>query len=222
MTLIDQMKKEIAELKVSIQRDKLQAINDKIAKQEAKEKDNALAKREREEKVQAEAMARAFDGGLNYEDVAAGNINTKVTEIVSPELASLYKECDGLKALLNESTADVLGDLNEHEQVTHDIANKQAERTAVSNGAGTVDFTPVHVPKIDYVSLAMDMDFVPGATPRDLFEKQAGMTFEQYSSIVSPEEVAQASAFIRPTASKQAQEEEKIRSGAYNTGRIEF
>lgn len=50
MTLIDQMKKEIAELKGSIQRDKLQAINDKIAKYEAKEKGDDLAKREREKR----------------------------------------------------------------------------------------------------------------------------------------------------------------------------
>ncbi|MEK4100157.1 hypothetical protein [Bacillus sp. FSL E2-0195] len=222
MTLIDQMKKEIAELKGSIQRDKLQDINDKIAKQEAKEKDNDLTKHEREEKAQAEAMARAFDGGLNYEDVATGNINTKVTETVSPELASLYKERDELTALLNESTADVLGNLNEHEQATHDIANKQVERTTVANGSRTVDLTPVQAPPVDYTALSMDMAIIPGANPRNLFEKQAGMSFERYTQIASPEEVQKANAFVRPNATKQAQYEQNLQSGAYNTGRIEF
>lgn len=217
MTLIDQMKKEIAKLKSSIQRDKLQAINDKIAKQEAKEKGDDLAKREREEKAQAEAMARAFDDGLNYEDVATGNINTKVTETVSPELASLYKERDELTALLNESTADVLGDLNEHEQATHDIANKQVERTAVANGSSTVELTLV-----DYTALSMDMAIIPGANPRNLFEKQAGMSFERYTQIATPEEIQKANAFVRPNATKQAQHEQNLQSGAYNTGRIEF
>ncbi|AFQ20065.1 hypothetical protein J2N67_006694 (plasmid) [Bacillus thuringiensis] len=222
MTLIDQMKKEIAELKGSIQRDKLQAINEKIAKQEAKEKGNDLAKREREEKAKAEAMARAFDGGLNYEDVATGNINTKVIETVSPELASLYKERDELTALLNESTADVLGDLNEHEQATHDIANKQVERTAVANGSSTVELTPVQAPPVDYTALSMDMAIIPGANPRNLFEKQAGMSFERYTQIATPEEVQKANAFVRPNATKQAQHEQNLQSGAYNTGRIEF
>ncbi|MEC3263076.1 hypothetical protein P9133_01095 [Bacillus thuringiensis] len=222
MTLIDQMKKEIAELKGSIQRDKLQAINEKIAKQEAKEKGNDLAKREREEKAKAEAMARAFDGGLNYEDVATGNINTKVIETVSPELASLYKERDELTALLNESTADVLGDLNEHEQATHDIANKQVERTAVANGSSTVELTPVQAPPVDYTALSMDMAIIPGANPRNLFEKQVGMSFERYTQIATPEEVQKANAFVRPNATKQAQHEQNLQSGAYNTGRIEF
>ncbi|MEB8651460.1 hypothetical protein P4G96_21950 [Bacillus cereus] len=222
MTLIDQMKKEIAELKGSIQRDKLQAINDKIAKQEAKNKGNDLAKREREEKAQAEAMTRAFDGGLNYEDVATGNVNTKVTKTVSPELASLYKERDELTALLNESTADVLGDLNEHEQATHDIANKQVERTAVANGSSTVELTSVQAPPVDYTALSMDMAIIPGANPRNLFEKQAGMSFERYTQIATPEEVQKANAFVRPNATKQAQHEQNLQSGAYNTGRIEF
>ncbi|MGA5716916.1 hypothetical protein ACPCH0_29215 [Bacillus bombysepticus] len=222
MTLIDHMKKEIAELKGSIQRDKLQAINEKIVKQEAKEKGNDLAKREREEKAQAEAMARAFDGGLNYEDVATGNINTKVTETVSPELASLYKERDELTALLNESTANVLGDLNEHEQKTHDIANKQVERTSVANGSRTVDLTPVQAPPVDYTALSMDMAIILGANPRNLFEKQAGMSFERYTQIATPEEVQKANAFVRPNTTKQAQHEQNLQSGAYNTGRIEF
>ncbi|EJQ42895.1 hypothetical protein IEQ_05134 [Bacillus cereus BAG6X1-2] len=222
MTLIDQMKKEIAELKGSIQRDKLQTINDKIAKYEEKEKGDDLAKREREKKAQAEAMARAFDGGLNYEDVATGNINTKITETVSPELASLYKERDELTALLNESTADVLGDLNEHEQATHDIANKQVERTAVANGSHTVDLTPVQAPPVDYTSLSMDMAIIPGANPRGLFEKQVGISFERYTQIATPEEVQKANAFVRPNATKQAQHEQNLQSGAYNTGRIAF
>lgn len=222
MATIEEMKKEMAELRKSIQQDKLQAINDKIAKQEAKEKGNDLAKREREEKAQAEAMARAFDGGYKYENVPTGNINNKVTETVSPELASLYKERDELTALLNESTADVLGDLNEHEQATHDIANKQVERTAVANGSRTVDLTPVQAPPVDYTALSMDMAIIPGANPRNLFEKQAGMPFERYTQIATPEEVQKANAFVRPNATKQAQHEENIRTGAYNTGRIEF
>lgn len=226
MTTIEEMKKEMAELRKSIQQDKsqrkLQTINDKIAKAEAKEKGNDLAKREREEKAQAEAMTRAFDGGLNYEDVATGNINTKVTETVSPELASLYKDRDELTALLNESTANVLGDLNEHEQATHDIANKQVERTAVANGSSTVELTPVQAPPVDYTALSMDMAIIPGANPRNLFEKQAGMSFERYTQIATPEEVQKANAFVRPNATKQAQHEQNLQSGAYNTGRIEF
>lgn len=167
-------------------------------------------------------MARAFDGGLNYEDVATGNIYTKVTETVSPELASLYKERDELTALLNESTADVLGDLNEHEQATHDIANKQVERTAVANGSRTVDLTLVQAPPVDYMALSMDMEIIPGANPRDLFEKQAGMSFERYTQIATPEEVQKANVFVRPNATKQAQHEQNLQSGAYNNGRIEF
>ncbi|EJR70919.1 hypothetical protein IK7_06382 [Bacillus cereus VD156] len=226
MTTIEEMKKEMAELRKSIQQDKsqrkLQAINDKIAKAEAKEKSNGLAEKERKEKAQAEAMARAFDNGYKYENVPTGNINNKVTETVSPELASLYKERDELAALLNESTADVLGDLNEHEQAMHDMANKQVERTTVSNGSATVDFTPVQAPPVDYTSLAIEKEFSPGAKPRDLFEKQAGMTFERYKQIATPEEAQRASAFVRPTATKQAQNDENMSTGAYNTGRIEF
>ncbi|EEM56348.1 hypothetical protein P4388_31505 [Bacillus thuringiensis] len=221
MTFIDQMKKEIAELKASIQRDKLQAINDKIAKQEAKGKGNDLAKREREENAQAEAMARAFDGGLNYEDVVTGNINTKVIETVSPELASLYKERDELTSLLNESTADVLGDLNEQEQETHDIANKQVEHTAVANQSATVNLKADRVPPIDYTNLAIEQEF-SSAMPRELFEKQTGMSFERYIQIATPEEVQKANAFVRPNSTKQAQHEQNLQSGAYNTGRIEF
>ncbi|WP_242291714.1 hypothetical protein [Bacillus cereus group sp. BfR-BA-01356] len=226
MATIEEMKKEMAELRKSIQQDKsqrkLQAINDKIAKAEAKEKSNGLAEKERKEKAQAEAMARAFDNGYKYENVPTGNINNKVTETVSPELASLYKERDELTALLNESMADVLGDLNEHEQATHDIANKQVERTAVANGSRTVDLTPVQAPPVDYTALSMDMAIIPGANPRNLFEKQAGMSFERYTQIATPEEVQKANAFVRPNATKQAQHEENIRTGAYNTGRIEF
>ncbi|MCR6835423.1 hypothetical protein NHG40_16020 [Bacillus thuringiensis] len=103
-------------------------------------------------------------------------------------------------------------------QATHDIANKQVERTAVANGSRTVDLTLVQAPPVDYMALSMDMEIIPEQTHETYLKNKRACHLKRYTQIATPEEVQKANVFVRPNATKQAQHEQNLQSGAYNNG----